>query len=68
MAKRGPRPMPDVFPTEDEVALRAYELFLLERNPRKVLANYWRIAEDELLERAARRALISSPDLKPKKP
>lgn len=67
MAKPLSRGVPHLFPTEDEIALRAYELFLLERNPRRVLADYWRIAEDELLERAARKAL-ASPNLKPKKP
>jgi len=49
------RELRDVFPTPLEIAERAYELFLSDGR-RLSEAEYWRRAEDDLLERAARRA------------
>ena len=67
MAKPSPRAIQQIFPTEDQIAIRAYELYLLDRDPNRAIADYWRPAETELLDRAARKAL-GVPDLKPKKP
>jgi hypothetical protein len=47
-------PPRDTFPTEDEVSQRVYEMFL-ERAWSYRSPDYYRIAESELLERAARR-------------
>jgi hypothetical protein len=44
------------YPTPLEIAGRAYELFLADGR-RGDESEYWRRAEDELLERAARRAI-----------
>ena len=49
------RELHDVFPAPLEIAERAYELFLSDGR-RWSESEYWRRAEDELLERAARRA------------
>ena len=49
------RELNDVFPTALEIAERAYELCLADGR-RGSEAEYWHRAEDELLERAARRA------------
>ncbi|HMF99044.1 MAG TPA: DUF2934 domain-containing protein [Vicinamibacterales bacterium] len=46
---------PEVFPTPTEIADRAYELFRTVGRRGERAADYWRRAEDELLERAARR-------------
>jgi hypothetical protein len=48
-------PPKDVFPTEDEIAERAYELLLHRSSAADGLTDYWRLAEAELLERGARR-------------
>ena len=51
------RPPRDIYPTPDEIAVRAYEM-LRERSSRAFGAgDYWSAAETELLERAATRAL-----------
>jgi Protein of unknown function (DUF2934) len=46
-----------VFPTPDEIADRAYELFIDAGSRAEHEADYWRRAEDELLDRAARRVI-----------
>jgi hypothetical protein len=48
------KPPLDTYPTEDEIAQRVYERFL-ERAWSYGSPDSWRIAESELLERAARR-------------
>jgi hypothetical protein len=53
---RTARPPANVFPLHDEIERRAIELSLLERGQREP-PNYMRTAEEELLDRAARRAL-----------
>jgi hypothetical protein len=58
-----------VFPTEDEIAQRAFELFFYERDPDRSLNDYWRWAERELLDRAACQALRPTlRDLPPPRP
>jgi hypothetical protein len=47
----------DVFPTFDEIAARAYELFVAEGKRVERVFDCWQRAETELLERAARRAI-----------
>jgi len=53
---RTERPAADVFPLHDEIARRALELSLHEGRQGEQ-ADYLRTAEEELLDRAARRAL-----------
>jgi len=50
------RPPKGVYPTDDEIAQRAYEM-LQERSIAPCIVNYWKLAEAELLERAAARAI-----------
>jgi hypothetical protein len=45
----------DPFPSEDEIADRAYELFVAGGRRIEHAADYWRRAQDELLDGAARR-------------
>ncbi len=45
----------DVFPTFDEIAARAYELFVAEGKRIDRVFDCWSQAETELLDRAARR-------------
>jgi len=45
----------DLFPTEAEIANRAYELFVADPRRDEHATDYWRRAEDELLDCAARR-------------
>ena len=45
------------FPSEDEIAARALELFFRDRDAPQAFADCWRAAEDELLDRAARQAI-----------
>jgi hypothetical protein len=45
------------FPTEEEISARACEMFFLERRTVGMAADYWRLAEDDLLDRAARKLL-----------
>jgi hypothetical protein len=45
------------FPTADEIGDRAQELFLEGGGQMTLIPHYWRVAEDELLDRAARRAI-----------
>jgi hypothetical protein len=46
-----------VFPTDDEIAERAYEILRAEGNRLDRLRECWRRAEQELLDRAASRVL-----------
>jgi hypothetical protein len=55
---RAERPRAD-FPSEEEISARAYEMFLLERDLTVASADYWRAAESELLDRAARKTIRS---------
>jgi hypothetical protein len=48
------------FPSEEEISARAYEMCLLARDSTMASADYWRVAESELLDRAARK-IIKSP-------
>jgi len=50
-------PPADVFPTFDEIACRAYELFLADGKKIERVFQCWYRAEDELLDRAARRVI-----------
>jgi hypothetical protein len=47
----------DAFPTFDEIARRAHELFVAEGRPVDRVFDCWARAESELLERAARRVI-----------
>jgi hypothetical protein len=49
-------PPAGVFPTPDEIAERAYELCASDEVRGRDITEYWRRAEDELLDLAARRA------------
>jgi len=50
-------PCADPFPTVDEIADRAHILWIADgRRPDRIVA-CWRRAEDELLDRAARRVI-----------
>jgi hypothetical protein len=55
-----------VFPTDEEIVQLAYELCTSDRNLRGGPANYLRAAEDELLERAARRVVGNLGRVEPK--
>jgi len=55
-SQRADRPR-DPFPTSDEISDRAYEMFLRDRVLNGNRGRCWREAENELLDRAARRAL-----------
>jgi hypothetical protein len=46
-----------VYPTDDEIAERAYQMLLDRLSAPLVITDYWRLAETELLERAATRAI-----------
>jgi hypothetical protein len=56
---RAPRPRQSrkVFPTPAEIFDRAYQLFIANGLRGERVADYWRRAEDDLLDQAARRAL-----------
>jgi hypothetical protein len=61
--RRRPEPF-NMFPTADEIAERAYQLFAAEKSRVDDTADYWRRLEDcwrraenELLDRAARRVV-----------
>lgn len=49
------RPALSPFPNADEIAARAHELFISGGRQVTRVHEYWCTAEDELLERAARR-------------
>lgn len=46
-----------MFPTPDEIASRAHALFVLDGRHLTKISEYWRRAEQELLDRGARRVL-----------
>ena len=58
MAKPSHEPAPNPFPSDEEIAERAYELCFVLRDSLEEPQNYVDVAEDELLDRAARRALV----------
>jgi hypothetical protein len=47
----------DIFPTAEEIALRAHALFMAEGQCPSKASGYWRQAEQELLDVGARRIL-----------
>jgi hypothetical protein len=47
----------DIFPTPDEITSRAHALFVAGGRRRAKASDYWLQAEQELLERGARRTL-----------
>ena len=49
------------FPTAEEIGERAHELFVRGGGQLVKIPEYWRAAEDELLERAARGVLGPCP-------
>lgn len=51
---------PATFPDADEIAARAHELFVSGGRRLTDIPEHWRAAEQELLERAARKALAPS--------
>jgi hypothetical protein len=66
--RRGPRSrvkrnqvseMAAFYPTHDEVAARAHDLFVHGGRQIVRIPEYWREAEDELLKQAARRVIGS---------
>ena len=60
-----PEPPLDIFPTEDEVAELAFERCFVARDGGDDALGYLLAAEDELLDRAAKRALLT---IKPRRP
>jgi hypothetical protein len=52
-----PRHEIDVFPTANEIASRAHDLFVTEGRRLTRIFEYWERAEQELLDRGARRAV-----------
>ena len=56
------------YPTVDEIASRAHELFVSHGRRLNDIPEHWRAAEQELLERAARSAIAQAgppPDVRP---
>ena len=49
-----------VFPSSDDIAARAHELFVVEGRRITCIPEYWRAAEAELLDRAVRRVLYAN--------
>jgi hypothetical protein len=47
----------DIFPAPDEITLRAHVLLIAGGRRAASISDYWRQAEQELLDRGARRAL-----------
>jgi hypothetical protein len=47
----------DIFPTPEEITSRAHALFVAGGRRRTKVSDYWLQAEQELLERGARRTL-----------
>ena len=60
MAKPVPEPPNNPFPTDEEIAERAYELCFVLRDHIQEPLNYVDVAEEELLDRAATRAVMPS--------
>jgi len=48
---------PEIFPTEGEVLERAYQLFVADDMRSEGVSDYWHRAEEELLDRAARKVI-----------
>jgi hypothetical protein len=62
MQRKQDRPRPadpprELFPTSDEIFDRAREMSSQERTWGREYTRYWREAEDDLLDRAARRVI-----------
>lgn len=57
LRRRRLAPPAETFPTFDEIARRAYELFVADGKRIDRVFDCWERAEDELLDRAARRAI-----------
>jgi hypothetical protein len=55
------------FPTADEIAERAHELFLAGGRRIAMISDYWRDAERELLQRAADRMIAAASPTPPPK-
>jgi hypothetical protein len=55
--RRRPNPPADVFPTFDEIAARAYQLYVSDGERVERVFDCWNRAEDELLDAAARRVI-----------
>jgi hypothetical protein len=53
------------YPTADEIAERAHQLFLAGGRRVALIPEYWRAAERELLQRAADRVLSTQPAVQP---
>jgi hypothetical protein len=53
------KPPAGTYPTDDEISQLVYEMFLERAWTLNGGGDYWRIAEAELLDRAARRAVRS---------
>lgn len=56
ITRRSAKPA-NVFPTFDEIAWRAHEIFTSQAGRSLSIFECWRLAEDELLDQAASRAL-----------
>jgi len=48
---------PEIFPTEMEIVERAYQLFIADDMRSERVSDYWQRAEEELLDRAARKVI-----------
>jgi hypothetical protein len=57
-ARTSPEPPDGLFPTEDEIAERAFELCFVHREVGTITRGCLQMAEKELLELAADRALL----------
>lgn len=57
LRRRRLAPAVETFPTFDEIARRAHELFVAEGRRVDRVFDCWNRAEDELLDRAARRVI-----------
>jgi hypothetical protein len=63
--RRDHKPPAGTYPTDDEIAQLVYEMFLERAWTLNGGTDYWRIAEAELLDRAARRAVRTGGSTKP---
>ena len=64
---RGVPPI-DKFPTTDEIAARAHDLFVAGGRRLTKIFEHWQRAEQELLDLAARRTLVTPPNAKSRTP
>jgi hypothetical protein len=60
------RALRDIYPSDDEIAERAFELYLTARERHVNASDHWLRAEEELLNLAALKAV--RPHAKPPKP